>query len=337
MANENTYTSVAQRSTLWAAATALKRGRERCLLDRFGATKPVPKNKAQVIKFRRAESFAVSTTPLSEGVTPVTGQQVTYTDVPCTLRQYGQFSILTDVIKDVAEDPVLKDMSELSGEQAADVSEKLLWSMLCGGTSGMFSGGTERANVAGTITINHFRAVERSFRRAKGEKITKMIKSTPCYDTANIDEAYIAFCHTDLIPDIRAITQFIPVEKYANADRLPNEVGRVESFRIIASSNFSAVAVAGASGTTYLSGGEKVSVAAKCDVYPIVCIAREAYGVTPLAGANAVTINKRNPGEVLTEQDPLGQRGFVAWKMWHGSCILNDAWIYRVEVGATAI
>lgn len=337
MANENTYTSVAQRSTVWAAATALKRGREKCILDRFGATKPVPKNKALAIKFRRAESFAVSTTPLSEGVTPVTGQQITYTDVPCTLKQYGAFSVITDVIRDVAEDPVLKDAAELSGEQAADTVEKVLYAMLCAGTAGVFSGGTDRASVAGAISLNLFRTVERSFRRAKGEKITKMVKSTPCYDTANIDEAYIAFCHTDCVPDIRAITEFIPVEKYANADRLPNEVGRVESFRIIASSNFSPFPTAGASGTAYLSGGEKVTVAAKCDVYPIICIARDAYGVTPLAGANAVQINKRNPGEVLTEQDPLGQRGFVSWKTWHGSCILNDAWIYRIEVGCTAI
>jgi N4-gp56 family major capsid protein len=34
--------------------------------------------------------------------------------------------------------------------------------------------------------------------------------------------------------------------------------------------------------------------------------------------------------------DPLGQRGSVGWKAWTGCVILNDAWMARLEVAATA-
>jgi N4-gp56 family major capsid protein len=34
--------------------------------------------------------------------------------------------------------------------------------------------------------------------------------------------------------------------------------------------------------------------------------------------------------------DPLAQRGTVGWKAWQAAVILNDAWMARAEVAATA-
>jgi len=34
--------------------------------------------------------------------------------------------------------------------------------------------------------------------------------------------------------------------------------------------------------------------------------------------------------------DPLGQRGTVGWKLWTSTVILQDAFMARLEVGATA-
>jgi N4-gp56 family major capsid protein len=41
-----------------------------------------------------------------------------------------------------------------------------------------------------------------------------------------------------------------------------------------------------------------------------------------------------NPDQ-RSKSDPLGQRGFVSWKMYFAALILNQAWIQRIEVGVT--
>ena len=41
-----------------------------------------------------------------------------------------------------------------------------------------------------------------------------------------------------------------------------------------------------------------------------------------------------NP-ETIDKSDPLGQRGYVGWKMYFAALILNEAWVQRIEVGVT--
>jgi len=65
------------------------------------------------------------------------------------------------------------------------------------------------------------------------------------------------------------------------------------------------------------------------DVYPMLFIARDAYGIVPLRGRDSLTpmvVNPKRPG------DPLGQRGSVGWKAWQAAVILQDAYIVRVEL-----
>ena len=92
---------------------------------------------------------------------------------------------------------------------------------------------------------------------------------------------------------------------------------------------------AGASGTTFLSGGVEVASAALADVYPLLVFGKDAYAIVPLQGANAVKPAVMNPG-TPTKGDELGQRGFVSWKAWQATAILNDSWMARYEVLATA-
>jgi N4-gp56 family major capsid protein len=72
----------------------------------------------------------------------------------------------------------------------------------------------------------------------------------------------------------------------------------------------------------------------KVDVYPIVVIAKHAYGLVPLKGAKAITPSVLNPG-TPSKSDPLGQIGYVGWKAYFAAKILNENWIARLEVGVT--
>jgi N4-gp56 family major capsid protein len=54
----------------------------------------------------------------------------------------------------------------------------------------------------------------------------------------------------------------------------------------------------------------------------------------PLKGKSSMTPMVVNPKPAAG--DPLGQRGSVGWKLWTTTIILQEAFMGRLEVGATA-
>lgn len=329
MATTN-YSGLSQRTNAFAAAEMLAHAEPILCLSKFGMTKPMPKNKANVIKFRRPVPLAVATTPLTEGAAP-TSQAISYEDVTVTLSQYGNVVEITDVVNDLAEDPVLKDAAMLCGEQAGETIETLMWGVLQGGTNVFYNNGAARNAVNTAITLDRQRAITRAIKAERGKKITTMISSSVKYGTEAVAPAYIAFAHTDLEADIRDLAGFTPTEKYGSMKALPYEIGKVEDVRYILTPVLSSIADAGGDkGTRVSTGGTKA------DVYPVVYVAKDAYGHVALKGAEAISPTVINPGD-LDKSDPLGQKGMVGWKTYHKSFIANQAWLARLECAATAL
>lgn len=325
------YGDISQRTAAWAATEMLEHARPIIVLSDYGQSKPMPKNKAEQVKFRRPVPYAVSTTQLTEGVTP-TSHKTSYVDVPATMGQYGDLAEITDRIDDLSEDPVLKDMSMLSGEQAAETIEMVTWGVIKGGTNVVYAAAanTVRTDVATAVSLSAQRTCTRFLNAQRGRKITSKMSSSVQYGTEAVDSAYLAFGHTDLEQDIRDLPGFTPTEKYGSTKALPYEVGKVENVRYILTPLLEPFADAGAtaSGTGMVTSGTLV------DVYPLIMIAKESYGVVPLRGVGAIHPTVLNPGTV-SKSDPLGQRGYVGWKTWFVAVVLNQAWIIRMEVGAT--
>lgn len=332
---QTTYGSISQRTAAWAATEMLAHAEPILVLSKFGQSKPLPANKADTVKFRRPVPFTVSTAPLVEGATP-TAQQMSYEDVTVQLQQYGAVTEITDKVDDLAEDPVLKDASMLSGEQAAETIEMVTYGAIKAGTNVFYNtvAITTRATVNGPITLARIRAVIRSLRANRGKPVTSMLAPSPGYATKAIEGGYIAFGHTDIEADIRGLTGFVPVASYGTRQPLcPEELGSVESTRFILTPLMVPFQAAGAAvGATGMIADDATNI----DVYPLIFIAKEAYGLVPLKGANAITPSVLNPG-VPSKSDPLGQIGFVGWKTYFAAKVLNENWLARIEVGATAL
>jgi N4-gp56 family major capsid protein len=71
-------------------------------------------------------------------------------------------------------------------------------------------------------------------------------------------------------------------------------------------------------------------------VYPLVILAKDAFGITALRGMSSVSVAVKNPKMGVDYNDPLGQRGFVAWKMWFAVVRLNETWMVRIETAASS-
>lgn len=329
------YGDISPRTAAFAVKELLERGQQLMVLERFGQVDPQGKNKTLTRKYRRYNPLPLATSPLVEGVTPA-GHRLTYTDITCTLQQYGDLVQITDVIADTHEDPVLQEAMQLCAEQAAETVEVIRYNHLRGGTNVVYAGGAvSRAAVVDPPARGDLRLIVRGFRRAKARPISRIIAPTPNVATQPVAEAYFAIGHTDLDSDIRNMSGFVPAENYSNVnERLPGEIGKVENIRFILTPLFEPWLMAGGNTSTMLTGGGPGEGPA--DVYPILVIARDAYALVPLQGANAITIAVSNPGKPAPG-DELGQRGFVSWKTYQTAVILQDLWLCRYEVACTAI
>jgi len=326
-----TYTGLSQRTNAFAAKEMLAHAEPILCLSKFGMAKPMPANKANVVKFRRPVPLAVATTPLTEG-TPPTAKAMSYEDVTVTLSQYGDVVEITDVVHDLAEDPVLKDAAMMCGEQAAETIETLMWGVLQGGTNVFYANGAARNAVNTVITLDKQRAITRALKSERAKKITSMLSSSVKYGTEAVDAAFIAFAHTDLEADIRDLVGFVPTEKYGSMKPLPYEIGKVEDVRYILSPVLTSIEDAGGA-----AGGTKISTGGtNADVYPVIYAGKDAYGHVALKGAEAITPTIINPGQ-LDKSDPLGQKGLVGWKTYHKSFVANQAWMARLEVAASVL
>ncbi|HII3689310.1 TPA: N4-gp56 family major capsid protein [Pasteurella multocida] len=332
MSNTTTYTDISPRTLVYANAEMLAHAEPILVLSKLAQTKPIPQNKSQTIKFRRPKPFPAATTALTEGVKP-DAQKMSYEDVEVQLKQYGAWAEITDVIQDTHEDPVLKDLIMLSGEQAAETAEMVTWGAICSGTNVIYTTGTQTNAVKDPLNINHIRAAVRKLQRNRAKKKTSILDGSIKYGTKPIEASYIAVCHTDLESDIRNLPNFTPVAEYGSRSPIsPQELGSVENVRFITSPLFTPTANAGAA-----SGGKVVSTGgSNADVYKIAVFGQDAFAVCPLKGKESAQMKIRNPGKP-EKGDELGQTGSVGWIAWHAAKILNEAWLVRIEAAATAL
>lgn len=333
MAVITTYGDISPRTAAYAAKEFLERAIPYLVIEKFGQSKPLPGNNSKTMIFRKYNSLSTTPNVLVEGVTP-TGKQLTSTDVPVTLEQLGDRVVITDVIMDTHEDPIFREAQEVLGEQAGQMIEVARFGVIKAGTNIYYANGVGRTDVNSPMTLALQRKITRYLKRQMAKKITSVVKSTPAYGTQAVAPAFIALCHSDCEADIRNMAGFVPVEQYGSGmTPYESEIGKVEDVRYVYSTIFTPWTDGGGayagSGTAMLS-----TTGTSADVYPILFLGKNAYGIIPLKGPNAITPMVVNPKP--SDSDPLAQRGHVGWKAMTKAVILQDAWMVRAEVAVTS-
>ena len=322
------YGDISPRTAAYAEKELLKRGLPYLVIEKFGQSKSLPANSTKVMKFRRYNALPNNPTVLSEGVTPA-ATPLTVTDVTANLQQYGGLVTISDVVMDTHEDDTLNEAIKVLGEQAAQMIEKMRFGVLKAGTNVIYSNGASRAAVNTIHTLQLQRRAVRSLKRQNARFITQIVRSTAAYGTENVAPGFVALIHPDCESDVRNLTGFVPAEKYGSITPWENELGKCEDVRYVSSTIFEPFTDAGGAKGAMISSTGTVA-----DVYPILFLGEDAYGIIALKGMYALTPMVVNPKP--SDSDPLAQRGHVSWKAYQTAVILNDAWMIRAEVAATA-
>jgi N4-gp56 family major capsid protein len=339
------YGDISPAVAAYSVVRMLKRAMPFLQIEKFGQTYVLPTNSTQTAKFRRyflsgatgtagsgsgSYYYPVATTPLIEGVTPA-GSTLSNQDYTATLAQYGDYVPMSDVILDTHTDPILQNITDILGEQAAITVETLRFNVLKAGTNVFYANSVAgRANVVAAIALADQRRVTTGLNRQNAKKISSVVASTADYNTKSVEAAYMAICHPDLDTDIRSMAGFKPVADYGtHTTPFEGEIGSVEQVRYLSSTIFAPFADAGGA-----KGAMRSTSGTSADVYPILFFGRDAFGIVPLKGKSAMTPMVVNPKPA--SGDPLGQRGSVGWKLWTTTLILQEAFMARLEVAATA-
>lgn len=326
------YGDITPRTAAYAVDKMLERAQPSLNMAKFAVVTAVPKGKTKVVKWRRYGRLAPTTTPLTEGVTPIQGN-ILSTDVSANLEQYGQRVQITDVIQDTHEDPVLSELSASLGETAGQTQELILYNTIKAGTQVLYSNGTQRDAVNTAITATVARKAIRQLKAQDARALTMMLNATDGVGTVPIPPCYVCFVHPNVEMDLQNTTNFpagyTRIQNYGTWKPLcDNEIGSFENIRFVSSTLYTPLANAGGTLGSMLGG-------TAADVYQSIVVGKDSYATVNLsASGSGLTPIVVNPKP--SDSDPMGQRGHVAFKMWSTAAILNDAWMTRIEHAVTA-
>ena len=275
--------------------------------DQFGQKHNIPKNGGKTIEFRKYSPLPKATTPLTEGVTPA-GKALTVSTVTATVKQYGDFVPLTDMLLLTAIDNNLVQALDLLGAQAGATLDTVTREILMGGTSVQYAEGQVTSRV--TLTAEHKLTVKAVRLAAR----FLMKQNAP-----KIDGGYVAIIHPDIAYDIQDDPDWKEWNKYTTSDKMfQGEIGKIANVRFVETTEAKIFAKAGASNQ---------------DVYATLVLGANAYGTTNIEGGGLETIVKQL-GSGGTE-DPLNQRGTAGWKATKTAVRLVEQFMVRVETGSS--
>jgi len=284
--------------------------------DKWGQTRNLPKGNSDTVKFRRWNALSTATTALTEGVTP-NGSAMSVSDITATILQYGDFTTLTDKVSLVAEDNVIKEATDVLGEQAGETLDEVQRDVLVAGTTVRYATAVAaRVNVALAITTADMDSVIKTLKGQNAKRFTETITGTTKVGTVPIKSAFIGICHTDTSETLEGLTGWKGVEEYASQTLVDvNEIGSYKYIRWIETTMGKIWTGAGDSGK---------------DVYGSLVFGKNAYGIVSLRGQKNIQTIIKPLGSAGTA-DPLNQRATVGWKAWTIAKILNDNFMARIE------
>lgn len=279
---------------------------------KYGEKKNIPKNKGAKTSFRRLNSLAVSTTALTEGVTP-DGVDLNITSINATVKEYGNWTKISEFINMTGFDPLLTEVSGLMGENAGESMDIVVRDIIAAGTNVIYAGGVAgRASVAAANKLSALDILK--IRRTMKRNKVKPIK------LPNGKTGYLAFAHPDVVFDLMQTQEWKDQNTYVDTkNREEGIAGQMYGVYFQEAVN-----------APVFTGAGSVGI----DVYGTIVIGKGAYGVPDVEGSSKPDIIVHKAGSAGTA-DPLNQFNTVAWKSAFTALRLNELCIVRYESAAS--
>jgi N4-gp56 family major capsid protein len=269
----------------------------------------IPANSSKTISFTQYSRLAIPGSVLTDG-TPPTDTQLDPTALTATVDQWGAFVTLTDMAVLTVKHPLVQEATYLLGEQAAELIESTVNSVLVAGTQVQYANGkTARTALAATdvMTAAEIRKAVAVLQKYGVRRVNAGGKFS---NNQTAGKYYILYVDPSVAMDILADSEFRSANQYNNdALKAGKVLGTWYQTMVVTSNVIPTVSSTVTVHTSYLVG-------------------RNAYAVTNLQNLKSYV---EGPGGV---SDPLHQKRTIGWKVAFKAAILNNNFMIRIESGS---
>lgn len=282
--------------------------------NQFGDKYPIPANNGKKIEFRKYSALPKALTALTEGVTPA-GNSLTVTTVEGTVKQYGDWIQLSDMLQMTAIDNNVVQATKLLSSQAGRTLDTVTREVLAGGTNVIYApkvvdGAETEVLSRSTLTPE---CVLTPF------VVMRAAATLEAMNTPKIDGSYVLITHPYCRETLQESPGWVDVVKYKEGNNtFSGEIGKIGDVRVVTTSeakviNDSTCPVV--ESTTYYS------------VFTSLLLGANAYGVTELENGGLQHIVK----QLGYGEDPLNQRSSCGWKATSVAVRLCEEYMVRIE------
>ena len=282
--------------------------------NQFGDKYPIPANNGKKIEFRKYSALPKALTALTEGVTPA-GNSLTVTTVEGTVKQYGDWIQLSDMLQMTAIDNNVVQATKLLSSQAGRTLDTVTREVLAGGTNVIYApkvvdGAETEVLSRSTLTPE---CVLTPF------VVMRAAATLEAMNTPKIDGSYVLIIHPYCRETLQESPGWVDVVKYKEGNNtFSGEIGKIGDVRVVTTSeakviNDSTCPVV--ESTTYYS------------VFTSLLLGANAYGVTMLENGGLQHIVK----QLGYGDDPLNQRSSCGWKATSVAVRLCEEYMVRIE------
>lgn len=282
--------------------------------NQFGDKYPIPAGSGKKIEFRKYSALPKALTALTEGVTPA-GNSLTVTTVEGTVKQYGDWIQLSDMLQMTAIDNNVVQATKLLSSQAGRTLDTVTREVLAGGTNVIYApkvvdGAETEVLSRSTLTPE---CVLTPF------VVMRAAATLEAMNTPKIDGSYVLIIHPYCRETLQESPGWVDVVKYKEGNNtFSGEIGKIGDVRVVTTSeakiiNDSTCPVV--ESTTYYS------------VFTSLLLGANAYGVTMLENGGLQHIVK----QLGYGEDPLNQRSSCGWKATSVAVRLCEEYMVRIE------
>lgn len=282
--------------------------------NQFGDKYPIPAGSGKKIEFRKYSALPKALTALTEGVTPA-GNSLTVTTVEGTVKQYGDWIQLSDMLQMTAIDNNVVQATKLLSSQAGRTLDTVTREVLAGGTNVIYApkvvdGAETEVLSRSTLTPE---CVLTPF------VVMRAAATLEAMNTPKIDGSYVLITHPYCRETLQESPGWVDVVKYKEGNNtFSGEIGKIGDVRVVTTSeakviNDSTCPVV--EDSTYYS------------VFTSLLLGANAYGVTMLENGGLQHIVK----QLGYGEDPLNQRSSCGWKATSVAVRLCEEYMVRIE------
>lgn len=282
--------------------------------NQFGDKYPIPANNGKKIEFRKYSALPKALTALTEGVTPA-GNSLTVTTVEGTVKQYGDWIQLSDMLQMTAIDNNVVQATKLLSSQAGRTLDTVTREVLAGGTNVIYApkvvdGAETEVLSRSTLTPE---CVLTPF------VVMRAAATLEAMNTPKIDGSYVLIIHPYCRETLQESPGWVDVVKYKEGNNtFSGEIGKIGDVRVVTTSEAKVIND---------SSCPVVEESTYYSVFTSLLLGANAYGVTMLENGGLQHIVK----QLGYGEDPLNQRSSCGWKATSVAVRLCEEYMVRIE------